>query len=153
MKTKQRCCLTVITVFSVLILKQPAYAGPYSDDLTRCIVESTTATDRIEFVKWMFVAMSVHPAVKSLSSTSEEQLESENKKTADLFMRLLTVSCREKAEKAIKYEGNVAIQTSFKILGQISAQELFANPDVAKAINGLEEYFDEEKLKSSLGIK
>ena len=136
-----------------LSISHPVYAGPYTDDLTKCIVESTSPQDRIDFVKWMFSAMAKHPAVKSMSSVSEEQRNEISQKIADLFMKLLTETCREKAEKAIKYEGQLAMQNSFQVLGQVAAQELFTNPDVASVLSGLDKYIDTEKLKSSLGIK
>jgi hypothetical protein len=153
MKPVRRFFLTVSIILVGLILTLPAHAGPYTVDLTKCIIESTTKTDREEFVKWMFSAISMHPAVKSLSSVSEEQMRDANEKVAKLLMRLLTESCRVKAGKSIKYEGQIAIQTSFQILGQVAAQELFTNQDVAAVMADLEKYLDGDKLKSSLGIK
>jgi len=57
---------------------------------------------------------------------------------------LPTESCRQKAEKAIKYEGQIAIQSSFQIFGQVTAQELFSSPDVAAAVADLEKHLDGE---------
>ena len=153
MKVIQTLLSILFVVFTISFHAVPAHAGPYTDDLTRCIVESTTANDRIEFVKWMFFAISMHPVAKNYSSVSEEKIADANKKIAKLMMKLLTESCKEKAEKAIKYEGQIALQTSFRTLGQVAAQDLFTNPDVAAVISGLEKYLDGEKLKSSLGIK
>ncbi len=133
-----------------MITNSPTHAGVYTDDLTRCIIEKTNAQDRIEFVKWMFSAMSKHPAVQSMSTVSEKQIDEANQKVADLFMELLTVTCKEKAEKAIKYEGQMAIQSSFKLLGQVAAQELFTNPNVSGVMAGLEKYIDEDRLNSLL---
>ena len=144
----------VLSIMWIGILPNlPVYAGPYTDDLTKCVIESTTKTDRIEFIKWMFVAISKHPAVKSLSSVSEEQIRDANEKVAKLFMRLLTDSCKEKAERAIKYEGQIAIKASFQMLGQVAGQELFTDPAVATSLSNLDKYIDVDKLKSSLGIK
>ena len=153
MKILQRV-LFIISVISIQLLANlTAHAGVYTDDLTRCIIETSTAEDRIGFVKWMFSATSRHPAVQSLSSVSEEQINEANEDVAELFMKLLTETCKEKAAKALKYEGQLAIQTSFNVLGQVAAQELFSDPNVASAISGLEKHIDVDKLKSSLGIK
>jgi len=144
----------ILPVFLILLFKAvPASAGPYTDDLTKCIVESTTMTERIEFVKWMFFAISMHPVAKEYSSVTEEQIAEANKQTAGLFMKLITESCREKAAKAIKYEGQAAFQTSFQTLGQVAAKDLFSDPEVAKVMSGLEKYIDGDKLKSSLDIE
>jgi hypothetical protein len=125
-----------------------AHAGPYTNDLSKCLVESTSAADRAGLVKWMFSAASLHPAVSSIVTISEEQLDQANKWMADLLIRLLTQSCHEEARKALKYEGEMAIQAGFQVLGQVAGQEMFADPKVAAALSGLEKHVDQEKLKS-----
>jgi hypothetical protein len=65
----------------------------------------------------------------------------------------MTESCEEKARKAVKYEGQIAVQTSFQVLGQVAAQELFSDPDVAALMSGLDKYIDTEKLNAALGVK
>ena len=54
--------------------------------------------------------------------------------------------------RTLKYEGPLALQTSFQTLGLVAAQDVFTNPDLAAVISGLEKCLDGEKLKSSLGI-
>lgn len=136
-----------------LFMTNAVYAGPYTDDLSKCIVESTTTEDRTELVKWMFTAMSLHPAVKQVASVSTEQIDEANKQIAALVVKLLTKTCNKQARAAIKYEGQIAIQSSFEILGQVAAKELFANKDVAAGLVGLGKNIDKKKLDDSLGIK
>jgi hypothetical protein len=136
----------------IFLFSSSVNAGVYSDDLSRCLVESSTSSDKLSLVKWMFTAMSLHPAVKSMASVSAKQLDNSNKEAADLFVKLLTVTCKDPAIKAIKYEGEVAIQSSFSVFGRVAAKELFSNPDVAAGMAGLEKYMDAEKIKESLGI-
>ena len=57
-------------------------------------------------------------------------------------------SCKKEAKKALKYEGDTALETSFQILGQVAGQELFASPAVAGAMSGLQEHMDEKKLEA-----
>lgn len=149
MKIIKGVFLTLVLAM-LLIQTSPAFAGSYTDDLTKCIVESTTTKERAEFVKWVFSAVSLHPAVESISSVSKKQLEETNKKTAQLFMRLLTDSCMQKAKMAIRYEGRIAIQSSFQILGQMAGQELFSSPGVTTAMKSFTKHFDAEKLESLL---
>lgn len=126
-------------------------AGAYSDDLSRCLVESSSSADKPVLVKWMFTAMSLHPAVKSIASVSAQQVDISNREVANLFVKLVTETCKDQTIKAIKYEGNVALQSSFSILGQVAAKELFSNPDVAAGMAALEKYMDTEKIKKILG--
>jgi hypothetical protein len=103
-----------------LLSATPAMAGIYTDDLSRCLVEKITPAD----------------------------VDRHNKAAGALLMRLLTESCVATSKKAVKYEGGAALQTSFSVLGQAAAGEIFANPDVLKIMGGLEQYLDKEKLEA-----
>jgi hypothetical protein len=122
-------------------------AGLYTDDLSRCIVDSTSAEDRANLMKWMFVAMSQHPSVSSFSTVKPADLDAANKTIGQLFMHLLTESCVQKARDAIRVEGVGAIRSSFQVLGQVAASGLFSDPTVTKAMSGLDQYFDKAKLE------
>lgn len=128
----------------------PAYAGPYSDDLAKCLVESTTTTDKNALVKWMFAMAALHPAVKSIASITEAERTLSSRGTAQLFERLLTESCRTQTQQAVKYEGAAALQTGFQMLGQVAARELFADPGVARGLADLENHIDSQKMKRAL---
>ncbi|QSX31006.1 hypothetical protein [Shewanella cyperi] len=128
-------------------------AGVYSDDLSRCLVESSTSKDKSTLVKWMFTSMALHPDVASMASITPEQREASDKAAAEMIFKLMTQTCLTQAKKAIQYEGPLAIQQGFSVFGQVAGQELFANPNVAQALNGLEKHIDAEKLASTLGIK
>lgn len=145
--------LRVLTVLFSAILATfsvPGQAGVYSDDLAKCLVESTSSDDRVSLVRWMFAVASTHPSVQSVATVPAVKIEEANKAVGELFMRLLTKSCRPQAEKALRYEGAATIEASFNVLGQVAARELFASPEVAEAMKGLEKHVDEEKLQSLL---
>jgi len=131
-----------------LLTMSPAFAGVYTDDLTRCLVEKSTPEDKTSLVQWIFVAMSRHPSVSSLTRITTDDMEKYNKVAGELFMRLLTETCVEPSKKAIKYEGAAAIQSAFQVLGQVAAGDLFQNPEVATVMGGLDKYLDAEKLKT-----
>ena len=129
-----------------LFLACRAYAGPYGDDLAKCLVDSTTKEDRTALVRWMFAAAAANPAVAPIANVSPKTIDSANATTGTLFMRLLTESCKEKAKKALTYEGSATIQQSFQVLGQVAAGEMFASPEVRKAMAGLDKHVDTKKL-------
>ncbi|MBS98358.1 MAG: hypothetical protein CMI01_06740 [Oceanospirillaceae bacterium] len=126
-------------------------AGIYSDDLSRCLIESSTPSDKATLVKWMFTAMALHPDVASMSAVTPQQRDEANKDAARMFVNLMTETCLEQARKAIRYEGPVAVHQGFNAFGQVAGQELFANPEVAQGLTGLEKHMDLEKLESALG--
>jgi len=117
-------------------------AGPYTDDLAKCLVESTTDSDRAGLVRWMFAALSRHPDVRSLAAVTDEQLDQANAQVAGLFTRLITRDCRETTIKAMRYEGADTIGNSFKVLGEVAAMGLMGHSEVQGAIAGLQEHVD-----------
>jgi hypothetical protein len=124
----------------------PAVAGIYTDDLSRCLVESTSKADQATLVQWVVVAILQHPAVATLGKTTDLDIDKANAAAGDLFMRLLTDACLEKSKKAIKYEGQAAIQAAFSVLGQVAMQDLFTDERVKKVMAGLKEHVDAKKL-------
>jgi hypothetical protein len=136
-----------------IVIPMETHAGPYTDALSKCLVDSTSKRDREDLVRWMFSAASLHPAVAPISVVSDEQLDSVNKVIADLVVRLLTETCRPETEEALLYEGKSTIEASFAVLGQVAGQELFSSVEVSAGLAGLEKHMDKEKLGSLKGIE
>jgi hypothetical protein len=134
-----------------LLVSHSVLAGPYSDEMAKCLVTSTSEADKNFLVKWMFAAAALHPAVKSISSVSDKQRNELNVKTAKLFERLLTESCKSQVKQAIKYEGQSTIESAFQVLGQVAARGLFSDPSVAGFIAQLGNHVDSKKMESVLG--
>lgn len=130
-----------------LLTAATAVAGPYGDEMAKCLVNSTTAADRTTFIKWMFAAMALHPDVRAMALVSDQQRDEANKTTAALFVKMVTETCRDQAQKAIRYEGAETLSTAFQVFGQVAGRELFTNPNVADGLKGLVKYLDEAKLK------
>jgi len=141
---RSRMLLAVIA----LITSTPTWAGLYADDLARCLVDSTSTADRETLVRWIFAALAQHPAVSSLTAIKPADVDASNKQIAELIMRLLTDSCQQKTKDAVKYEGTLAIQQSFTVLGQVAARDLMSHPDVGKVLAGLGQYLDKQKLEA-----
>jgi hypothetical protein len=131
-----------------LLAAGPSGAGPYSDDLAKCMVRSSTPADRAEFVKFLFSAMAQHPDVSSMAKISPQQLEATLKGTGELIQRLLLQSCRSEAQQAIHSEGVQSIFLGFQVYGQAMAAELLGNPIVAAKLNDLNKYMDADKFKA-----
>ncbi len=140
----------MIAVGLLLCVPMMATAGPYRDDLAKCLVESTSGDDRAALVRWMFAAMSAHPAVSSFVSVEEPKRDKANKQLAEIFARLVTVDCKEKTQKALAFEGQTALVGSFEALGQAAATEIFGSPQVAQAMSGFERYLKEMNIDKLL---
>lgn len=129
-------------------LAGPAQAGVYTDDLSKCLVKSSTVSDQTDLVTWVFVAMTVHPAVQRYSSVTDEQRTASDKTAAALLQRLLTQDCRKEAVEALKYEGQSSIESSFSVLGQVAMRGLMSDPKVAQSMGGLAKFIDNSKFEA-----
>jgi len=128
-----------------------ANAGPYSDDLGKCLVASTTEQDKSQLVEWIFFSLALNPKISPYAEISAAQREATDKKLARLFEKLLADSCNAQAKQAMKYEGMGALSESFRLLGQVAAQEIFADPAVAAGTAKFSEHLDEARLRKALG--
>lgn len=139
--------VAALTVGTLVSMAPVAGAGVYTDDLTKCIVAATSKDDQLALVKWIYVALSKHPAVSNLTKASDADVADASKSAGALFMTLLTEKCVEPTKSAVKYEGALAIQSSFQVLGQVAMTELLTDPNVGQVMAELDKYVDKKKLE------
>lgn len=138
---------TTLMVIATCVISINAYAGVYANELSKCLVESTSARDKMVLIQWTFSSLSHHPNIKQISSVSKTQSEQINRKIANLFTRLLTESCSSETRKALKFEGHLALEKSFGFLGKTAGKELVSNPKVEKGFSNFMKYIDESKFE------
>lgn len=143
-----KCCASIAVVAIGCI--GPALAGPYGDDMAKCLVKSASVADRTDFLKWLFAAISLHPEVQTMVTISAKQRDDIDRNAGTLFMRLLTQSCRVETQQAIRYEGPATIQYAFQVFGQAATSDLLTNATVAEGMKGLNKYLDEQKFKAMM---
>jgi len=125
----------------------PSQAGIYSDDMAKCLVSSTTDADRTLLVRWIFATTALHPDLATIASVTPAQRDAMNQDAAKLLERLLTVTCRQQTREALKNEGNIALQQSFQVLGQVAMRSMMTNPAVARGFESLGKHLDEKKMQ------
>jgi hypothetical protein len=145
--------LKMLLFLTIIVTATSAYAGPFTDEMSKCLVRSTSEADKTLLIKWIFAAMATHPDVKSLSAVTPEKGEQLNKETAKLVMRLLTQSCKSETRQAVDFEGDETLKASFGILGQVAMQGLMTNAEVSKYFSGFEKHLDAKELQHALGKK
>ena len=145
--------LKVVLFLALTAMATTAYAGPFTDEMSKCLVRSTSEADKTLLIKWIFAAMATHPDVKALSGVTPEMGEQLNKETGKLVMRLLTRSCKTETRQAVDFEGEDTFKASFGVLGQVAMQGLMANGEVSNYFSGFEKYLDAKVLQQALGKK
>ena len=122
-----------------------ATAGVFTDDLSKCLVRSATARDNEVLVRWIFSAMSVHPALKDYSTLNDAQRAGLDKQAAELFERLFLTDCRKESVDAVKGDGTKAIEAGFQLLGSVAMRRIMADRGVAAGMGNLTHYLDQKK--------
>ena len=145
MRKKILYIFTVLT-FLLNISNKPIFAGPFGDEMAKCLVTSTNKRDKIKLIKWIFRVYGDHPEVSYMVDLSDREKEVIDKDVANIFTRLLSEDCIDETKKALDYEGDNVMFNAFQILGQTAAQGFNNNPDVMKSINKFVELIDYEKL-------
>ncbi|WP_291357536.1 hypothetical protein [Acinetobacter sp. UBA3106] len=125
---------------------QIAIAGPTVDQLSNCLVKSTTAADKTTVLQWTFIALSAHPELKKFSNVNEEQRTQLDKNLAQVLQRILVEQCSAQTKAVITAEGVQAVGDSFQELGQITGEEILENPEVKSQLKGVLRYVDLNKL-------
>lgn len=143
--------ISTAVILGAVLWSAPASAGVFTDDLTKCLVKSTSDADKTDLIIWIFAALASHPAVKPYSNISTEQRDQSDDKAANLLLRLLAVDCKAETTAALQYERAEALTASFRALGEAAASGLMTHPDVQKALGGLETHIDAAKWKSITG--
>jgi hypothetical protein len=138
--------------FSILasITALSATAGPQGDAFGRCLAENTTGKERKEMARWVFVAMTAHPEMRSLSAATEADREQTSRTVGVLFTKLLSEVCAVQAKAAMQAEGSQAMNGAFGTLGQLAMQEIMTNPEVTKAVSDFERFVDKSKVEAAM---
>ena len=145
MRKKILYLFTALT-FLLNISNKPIFAGPFGDEMARCLVTSTNNRDRNKLLKWIFRVYGDHPEVSFMVDISEREKKEIDKDVADIFTRLLSKDCIDETKKAKKYEGNDALITAFSILGEVAANEIIDHPNVERSTKKFVDFIDSEKL-------
>ena len=146
MRKKFIYVFTVLT-FLLNISNKPILAGPFEDDMSRCLVLATSSKDNSLLGRWLVRVYGEHSDSKDLTNLSAYKKEVIDRDVARLFTRLLSEDCKVETQKALKFEGDGVMFNAFRVLGEVAGKELIEDKNVSKAINKFSEYVDYEKLK------
>lgn len=142
---------TLAAAAAVLALAPAAAsAGPYSDDLGKCLVAASSPADQTLMVQWMFAAASTNPALKPLSALTEAQRDDYSHRMIGLYQRLLFKDCRSQTVAALKYEGPSAFEMGFEVLGQVAGRAMMGGPQVTAQLKKMGAMIDVTEMNKLL---
>lgn len=136
----------VLTGLTLLAATQMSMASPTVDQLSDCLVKSTTATDKTAVLQWTFSALSSHPDLKALSNVTDAQRTQLDQKFAQVLQRVIVEQCSAQTKAVIQTDGLQAVADSFQALGRSTGEEIIQNPEVKQQLKGVIRYVDLNKL-------
>lgn len=125
---------------------QMTMASPTVDQLSDCLVKSTTATDKTAVLQWTFSALSTHPDLKAMSNVTDAQRTQLDQKFAQVLQRVIVEQCAAQTKAVIQTDGLQAVGDSFQALGRTTGEEIIQNPEVKQQLKGVIRYVDLNKL-------
>lgn len=131
-------------------LSPAANAGVYSTELSKCLIKYTSRQDRVAVARWVFMAMSQYPSVTSFANVRPGDIELVNQEAGAILTKVLSGPCADPTRKALKNEGQLAVQNAYGELGQQGVSDMFMDPNVYRVLSGLEKYTDKSKLDALL---
>ena len=133
------------TSFLLIILisfNMNSFAGPFTDDFAICLVTKTTAQEKTDLVKWIYVTISFHPQLSQMSNLTAEDVEMANIRVADYMTNVFAYKCNDELNQAIKYEGEESVFYAFELLGELAMGELMQDQGVTAASELFIQYVD-----------
>lgn len=127
-----------------------AQAGPV-ENFSNCLISSTSEKDRLDLIRWIYGAMSVHPAIEDMSNVSAAAKEDNNKNLANVFERLMVKDCKTEF-RALALSGNAeeGIEAAFAYLGEVAMMDLMQNNAVLESLEAYTEYLDEATFMEAM---
>ena len=149
-----RSAICAATLAAAACAAPLAHAGVFADDLSRCMTQKATKEDKLAFIRWMFGAIALNPAVTQYSTITASQRDMFGKEVTQTFERVLLVDCRKETVAALKNEGEMAVLGSFEFFGRTATMELLSDPNTIAELQKMDGASDEaawDKLYAEVG--
>lgn len=129
---------------ALALAASPALAAETQDAFTRCLIQSSTGSDRIALMRWLFAAISVHPEARDLTNLTSARRGELSKDAAGRIMRLMFDDCADQTLAMIDDEDGARIEKKvekgFELFGEVAMQELMNDKAVQAEFEGLQPY-------------
>jgi hypothetical protein len=143
-----RFITTVAFTMSACWGSERVVAGPYADNMAKCLVKAVSPEDRTLLVRWTYSVYSLHPDLASMPKVSTQQRNALARKAGVVFQRLILESCRSEAQQAVQNEAPHTLQYAYQILFNIGLNGLTTDPHVMEGVSSVGGYMDMAGFKA-----
>ena len=122
-----------LKIFFLFLLTTILYSNASASSFKNCLVNNTTDKDKIMLVRWVFSAMSHHPALASDYKVSKDNFIKHEIAVADYLEYVLGTKCKSETKAALKGDQE-KFMAAFEFLGNTAFESLARDPNVNKAL-------------------
>lgn len=145
--------INVFALATFLALSPTAFANSSIESASTCLTDSTTGRDRKDLVKWIYLAISKHPEISSLSAITPKDEKEVNQRIGKLMTRLIADACPTEINTMVSEHGPGALSLAFEVLGKVAMQELMTDQNVNSTFSGITEYTDQKRIDQVLKVE
>ena len=142
-----KSCLVLLLLF----FPNTSSAGPYKDDLIRCVGDSLTENDKNNFAFFIALSFSRLPEMRDIFFLDEIRKDKIIRDYATSLDRLIILDCRSQSENVVKFEGPNELASAANMMGQIALREKLADPAVVELFDEMEEYVSTDEWNELFG--
>ena len=117
---------------------------------TTSLADNRCKTEKITLAKWLFTNSHFLSSLPKPDNIQQIAAITENQKVALIYERLLTVTCKKAAKKAVSKKGVAALDISADTLAEIAMESLLSDIKVSKGLSGFEQFLDEKAIEAIL---
>ena len=136
--------------FSLAILEKPANAGPYQDDLIKCVNRNITDSDKVNLAGFIVLAFSSLPEMQGIVFIDEIRSESLIKAYTETIERLVLYDCYDESKLVVKFEGSESLASATNLIGQMTMRDNLSDPNVVRLFDRMEQYSSPDKWNELL---
>lgn len=127
-----------------------ALSGTASENLKKCIAQSSSSKDNVTLTKWIAKAFVAHPALTEILAMKPADKINIDREFAAFAEKILITDCKKQTVDTLQTEGLPALQDALETLSQQLIKELSSNPEVIKEIGLFATHIDQNKLLAAL---
>lgn len=127
-----------------------ATAGPAAQDLTQCLVNKTSQTERFDTALVTWVAASYHPSMPAEFRVPVQSKELIFRRVGKMLDRLLLVDCKEFARAVVRSEGQSGFAGALFAFWASGTAELNRSKEATSTFSEIWGYTDGKNISAAL---
>jgi len=127
-----------------------ATAGTAAQELTQCMVNKTSPTERFDTALVTWVSASYHPSMPAELRVPVQSKELIFRRVGKMLDRLLLIDCKEKAKAAVRSEGQSGFAGALFAFWASGTAELNQSKEATSTFSEIWGYTDGKKISAAL---